>query len=261
METSQMPPSDVANHATVSSLPKPVYRQPAIDNPGRLFIAVEAEFRNPPQRQTETCPLYPRGSWLCVEGTAAAGVFILHSGRVKETLSSADGRKVIVRVLGPGEIVGLTSVLAGRNYEATTEALETTQAQFVCSEDFLQAMERSGQLCMDVVMQLSRNCMEVYRHLRRITFPVNVAQRVASLVLEWSACPAVSAKQGAPPRFKVLLTQEEIAQMVGSTRETVSRVLTDLRRKGRLRIKGVTWTVTNPEAMKELAEWGSTSRS
>jgi CRP-like cAMP-binding protein len=101
--------------------------------------------------------------------------------------------------------------------------------------------------------------MEVYRHLRRITFPVNVTQRVAFLVQEWSACSA-PAKAGGPLRFKVVLTQEEIAQMVDSTRETVSRVLTDLRRKGWLRIKGVTWTVTNPEAMKELAEWGSTSR-
>jgi CRP/FNR family transcriptional regulator, cyclic AMP receptor protein len=259
MEISKMLPLDIANHARILSYPKPVDQKPAAAGAGRPFIAIELGPHEEPHSHADSCPSYPRGSWLCVEGMAAAGVFIVHSGRVKETLSSADGKKLIVRVLGPGEMIGLASVLSGRNYESTAEALEPTHAQFVCSEDFLRTMNRSSQLSMAVAVQLGRNCREMHQHLRRITFPASVTQRVASLVQEWSSGSAAAAERD-PLRFKVVLTQDEIAQMVGSTRETVSRVLADLRRKGWLRIKGVTWTVTNPESMKEMAEWGSASR-
>lgn len=255
-----MQPSDVENHVRVSSLPELVYRPPAADNSRRRPVAVEVNPRREPRSPAKTCLLYPRGSWLFAQGSVANGVFVLHSGYVKETISSADGRRLIVRVAGPGEFVGLTAVLTGRNYDSTAEVLETTQAQFMPSEDFLRSMEDSGRFCIGVVTQLGRNCMDVYRHLRRITFPTNVTQRVAFLVQEW--CAGLDAPPaGAPLRLKVVLTQEEIAQMVDSTRETVSRVLMDLRRRGWLRIKGVSWTITNPAAMKELAEWGSTSRS
>lgn len=212
-----------------------------------------------PNTKKESYPSYPRGAWLCAEGSPATGVYIVRSGRVKETLSSSDGKKLIVRVLGPGQIVGLTAVLSGHLYDVTAEALELTQAEFISAKDFLHNMESSPQMGLSVVSQLSQNCKDVYDNLRRLTFPANVTQRLARLVQEWYQ-RALPGKEGQECRFQVTLTQEEIAQMVGSTRETVSRILMDFRRKGWLRAKGVTWVVTNPGALLRLAEAGERRR-
>lgn len=203
--------------------------------------------------QKQSYPSYPRGSWLCAEGSPATGVYIIRSGRVKETLCSADGRKLIVRVLGPGQIVGLTAVLGGHLYDATAEALELTQAEFISAKDFLQTVEHSSRWGLWVVTQLGQNCKQVYENLRRLSFPANVTERLARLVQEWSL-HCLPSRENSEPRFQVTLTQEEIAQMVGSTRETVSRILMDFRRKGWIRIKGVTWTLTNAAALRRLTE-------
>ena len=203
--------------------------------------------------QKQSYPSYPRGSWLCAEGSPATGVYIIRSGRVKETLCSSDGRKLIVRVLGPGQIVGLTAVLGGHLYDATAEALELTQAEFVSAKEFLQTIEHSSRWGLWVVTQLGQNCKQVYENLRRLSFPANVTERLARLVQEWSQ-NSLPSRDHSGPRFQVTLTQEEIAQMVGSTRETVSRILMDFRRKGWIRIKGVTWTLTNATALKRLTE-------
>jgi CRP/FNR family transcriptional regulator len=112
---------------------------------------------------------------------------------------------------------------------------------------------------LSVVSQLGQNCKDVYDNLRRLTFPANVTQRLARLVQEWYL-RAKPGREGQECRFQVTLTQEEIAQMVGSTRETVSRILMDFRRKGWIRARGVTWVVTNPGALLRLAEAGERRR-
>lgn len=208
-----------------------------------------------PSPQKQSYPSYPRGAWLCAEGTPATGVYIVRTGRVKETLNSSDGKRLIVRVLGPGQIVGLTAVLSGHLYDVTAEALELTQAEFISARDFLHTMETSCQVGLSVVLQLGQNCKDIYENLRRLTFPANVTQRLAGLLHEWYD-RALPGKEGQERRFQVTLTQEEIAQMVGSTRETVSRILMDFRRKGWIRVKGVTWTVTNPVAFLSMTEAG-----
>src|SRR5437870_10131963 len=81
--------------------------------------------------------VYPKGATLFVEGQSPRGVFILCSGKVKLSTSSADGKTLILRVPEKGEILGLAATVSGRPYQASAEVLEPAQANFISRSDFL----------------------------------------------------------------------------------------------------------------------------
>src|SRR6201998_3873690 len=80
---------------------------------------------------------YPKGATLFVEGQPARGVFILCSGRVKLSTSSAGGKTLILRISEPGEVLGLPATVTGTSYELTADVIEPTQANFISRQDFL----------------------------------------------------------------------------------------------------------------------------
>src|ERR1700739_3383646 len=80
---------------------------------------------------------YPKGATLFVEGQPARGVFVLCSGRVKLSTSSADGKTLILRISEPGEVLGLPATVTGTSYELTADVIEPTQANFISRQDFL----------------------------------------------------------------------------------------------------------------------------
>src|SRR5262249_23536803 len=107
---------------------------------------------------------------------------------------------------------------------------------------------------MKVAEQLTHNCKCAYREIRSLGLSNSVPEKVAKLLLEWAQHPlkAVGARPAPGIAIRVTLTQEEIAQMVGTSRETVSRTLSDFRKKGWLRVKGATWTILNQRALQSM---------
>ncbi|HEU4415967.1 MAG TPA: Crp/Fnr family transcriptional regulator [Candidatus Angelobacter sp.] len=197
--------------------------------------------------------VYPKGAMLCLEGQPARGVFVLCTGRAKLTTTSAEGKSIILRIAEPGEVLGLTAVVSGSPYEATIETLEPSQANFISQADFVHFVQEHPDVGMKVAKQLTHNCKCAYGEIRAIGLSNSVPEKIAKLVLKWSENPLDFARKN--PReiaIRVTLTQEEIAQFVGTSRETVSRVLGDFRKKGWLRIKGATWTILNKPALQSL---------
>jgi CRP/FNR family transcriptional regulator len=107
---------------------------------------------------------------------------------------------------------------------------------------------------MKVAKQLTHNCKCAYTEIRALGLSNSVPEKIAKLVLQWAEQPLdfPGRKKTGEIAIRVTLTQEEIAQFVGTSRETVSRVLGDFRKKGWLRIKGATWTITNKPALDHL---------
>jgi len=104
-----------------------------------------------------------------------------------------------------------------------------------------------------VAKQLTHNCKCAYDEIRSLGLSNSVPEKLAKLVLHWAEHPLeLSAKKPHETAIRVTLTQEEIAQLTGTSRETVSRVLTGFRKKGWLRIKGATWTIMNKTALESL---------
>jgi CRP/FNR family transcriptional regulator len=197
--------------------------------------------------------VYPRGTLLCLEGQAPRGIFILCTGRAKLVTTSSEGKSIILRIAEPGEVLGLTAAVSNSPYEATIETLEPSQANFISQTDFVHFLKDYPDVGLKVANQLTHNCKCAYNEIRSIGLSNSVPEKIAKLVLKWAdqPLPAASRKPN-EISFRVTLTQEEIAQFVGTTRETVSRVLSDFRKKGWLRIKGVIWTILNKDALESM---------
>src|SRR5580658_1943336 len=164
---------------------------------------------------------YPRGAVLFTEGQNPRGVYILCNGRVKLFGASAAGKAVIFRIAEPGEIIGLPSTLSGKPYELTAEALEPTQANFVRREDFLAFLRLHGETALRVAEMLSNIYHATCQEVRYLGLSGSAAEKLARFLLDLK--PAKNTEPG-QIRANLTLTHEEIAEMIGSSRETVSRL-------------------------------------
>jgi CRP/FNR family transcriptional regulator, cyclic AMP receptor protein len=197
---------------------------------------------------------YPNGGLFFMEGQPASGVFLLRSGKVKESIASNKGKTAIVRVAGPGDILGLSAVLAGDIYQSSAETLQPTHADFMRKAPFLRLLNTSAELAKMVATQLSRNCKEAYDSIRCFGLCASVSERVACLLLQWAECPLTNVSPNTVGiKIRVPFTHEEMAQFVGSTRETMSRVLAEFRRRKWLSVAGSVWTIVNEGEIRRVA--------
>ena len=192
---------------------------------------------------------YPKGALLFLEGQAARGIFVLCSGRAKLSTSSSDGKTLILRIAEPGEVLGLSATVSGRPYELTAELLEPSQANFVARKDFLEFLRANGEAALHVAQELCNNYHSAYAEIRSLGLSASASDKLVKLLLQWTE---KSEQGGGEIRIKNTLTHEEIAQLIGASRETVTRSLGDLKKKGLIQVKGSTLMVRNRAALEKL---------
>lgn len=194
--------------------------------------------------------LYPKGSLLFVEGEDPRGVFILCSGRAKLTTSSTEGKTLIVKIAEPGEVLGASATILGKPYEVSAETIEPSQLNFIKREDFLKYLNTHPEACLHTAQQLSEKYHSAQREIRSLGLSQTTSEKLARLLLDWCDRGGEQTTKGI--RLKVLLTHEEIAQMIGTTRETVTRLLSDFKRKKMIDVKGSSMFVLNRTQMENL---------
>jgi CRP/FNR family transcriptional regulator, cyclic AMP receptor protein len=192
---------------------------------------------------------YPKGASLFVEGQSPRGVFILCTGRVKLSASSADGRTLILRVAEAGEVLGMPASVTGKPYELTANVLEPTQANFIRRQDFLNFLRDHGEAALRVAQQLGEIYHSAIGELRSIGLSHSVSEKLARFLLDLSPCQD---EQKDEVRVTLTLTHEEIAQMIGASRETVTRLFTDFKKKQLLQVRGSTLIIKNKAALESL---------
>lgn len=179
---------------------------------------------------------YPKGAMLFVEGQESRGAFILCKGKAKLYTSSSDGRTIILRIVQPGEVLGLTSTIGNKAYEATAEILEPSQVNFLPKAEFLRFLAEHGEASLHVGKQLSANCASAYDEIRCLGLSASSTEKLARMLLSWAAPEMKPGTNEA--RVTLSLTHEEIAQMIGASRETVTRIFSTLKKKNLVSIKG-----------------------
>ncbi|HEV8660259.1 MAG TPA: Crp/Fnr family transcriptional regulator [Thermoanaerobaculia bacterium] len=194
--------------------------------------------------------VYPKGSLLFVEGEQPRGIFILCSGRAKLTTSSTEGKVLIVRIAEPGEVLGASATILGKPYEVSAETIEPAQLNFVKRDDFLKFLTTDSEACMHTAQQLSEKYHSAQREIRSLGLAQTTGEKLAKLLLDWCDRDGEETPKGV--RLKVLLTHEEIAQMIGTTRETVTRLLSEFKRRKVIDVKGSTVNVMQREALAEM---------
>ena len=173
--------------------------------------------------------LYPKGSVLMVEGLKARGVYVLCAGHAKLSITSAEGRSFIVRLARPGNLLGLQATLVAKPYEATVETLTPCQVDFISRKDLLFLLGRHNSYDLSLVITVGTDFTEFIEHARAQLFSVSIHQRLAHLLVRLGDELGEPTRAGI--RLNSLLTHEDFAQMIGSSRETVTRSLSMLKRK------------------------------
>ena len=200
-------------------------------------------------RQTST---HPKGAVLFVEGQPAGGVFVLCSGRAKLTVSSARGHSLIVRVAETGDALGLSAVMSNAAYEVRAETLEPMRVSFLPRSDFLRLLQRHSEVTLRVAEHLSFELRAAYQQVARIALASTARAKLAGLLLDWAGRDA--AHESAGIRFELCLTHEEVGALIGSSRETVTRLLSEFRRRGLIQTKGAFITLPDPTELSQ-AYW------
>ena len=194
--------------------------------------------------------IYPGNALLFVEGQTPRGVFVVCAGKVKLSTMSKDGKILILKVADEGEVLGLSAALTGTCYEITAETLGPCQVNFVDRDAMVKLMEKYGELGVRSAVALGKEFQTVYRDIHEMVLSRSSAGKLARLLLSWMPHRE---QNDCEVRVRATLTHEEMAQMIGASRETVTRLLIELRKKEFIRLEGSTLVIRDRLALEALA--------
>jgi CRP/FNR family cyclic AMP-dependent transcriptional regulator len=193
---------------------------------------------------------YPAGALLFLERQDPRGVFVLCAGQVKLSISSSAGKTLILRIAKPGEILGLMATMTGIPYEVTAETLHPCQVAFVRRDDFLRFVAKHPEAYQGAVKQLSTLYSGACDQLRTVGLSASAPEKLARLLLDWST-EAKDTKQRT--QVKLPLTHGEIAEFIGTTRETVTRTLSEFKSRHLVALEGSTLMISNRAALESIS--------
>ena len=191
---------------------------------------------------------YPSGAILFGEAEPARGMYLVGRGRIKLSICASDGRTLILRVAGEGEALGIAASISRRDYEATAETLEPCEVSFIRQSDLLRLVRVHGELAFWVTRQLSLNYNSTCREIRDLMLSESASEKLARLLVHWLP----EKEEGKTCQMKLAMTHEEIGQMIGTSRETVTRLFAGFKKQQLIQLKGSTLLVPNRTALESL---------
>jgi CRP/FNR family cyclic AMP-dependent transcriptional regulator len=195
---------------------------------------------------------YPRGSVLFREGKKSRAVYVINSGSVKLSTTSSEGRTLILRVAEPGDVLGISAVLAEGEFETTAEAMQPCRVSILRGADLSHMLQTYGGVSLSTARALASEYQAAFDEARMIALSGSAKGRLASLILRWAV---TNERLPSPsPFIPMSLTHDELAGMTGTTRETMTRALSQLRRDKIIALNGMALTVLNPTALQLCSE-------
>lgn len=199
--------------------------------------------------QASLTTTYPTGAMLFAEAQSPRGVFIVRRGRVKLSICGSDGRTLILRIVESGCPLGVAAVISGRPYEATAETQEPCEVSFLRQVDLLRLMRLHGEIALWVTQHISQDYACTCREIRDLILSDSASEKLARLLVGWLD---QNIKSKNPTQVKMALTHEEIGQMIGSSRETVSRLLAGFKKQRLIQQTGSTIVIPDRVALESL---------
>lgn len=191
----------------------------------------------------------PAGAILFVEGQAPRGMFVICSGRVNLSTTSKEGKLLLLKTADAGEVVGLSATISGLGYEVTAETAVPSQVSFINRAHVLELMQTDSEFSMRSARFLSTGFHEAYRDIRDLMLSKTSAGKLARLLLSQSPFPE---PKGQEIRIPSSMTHEEMGHRIGASRETVTRLLTNLKKKHLIRLDGPTLVIRDRTALEAL---------
>ncbi len=194
--------------------------------------------------------IMPDGAVLFVEGQTARGMFVLCSGVVKLSTTSKEGKVLILKQAVAGEVLGLSAAISGTSYEMTAETASACQLNFISRQDLMTLLQNESEAGVHAALWLSREFQGAYRDIHDLVLARSSSGKLARLLL---SCAPRGVQESQELHLRSAMTHEEMAQRIGSSRETVTRLLSELKKKRLIRLEGATLVIRNRTGLEALA--------
>src|SRR5215218_356543 len=189
---------------------------------------------------------YPKGSVILFQGDPGDSLYVLRQGRVKVVLIGEDGREVILGVLEPGAHFGELALIDDQPRSAHVIAMEDAQLLILRREDFRRRVDANPSVAWALLCELSRRLRRADEKIGGLVL-LDVPGRISRLLLDLSA-------ETSNGTIDKPLTHQTIAQMIGASRETVSRAMKEFQEEGLIRVERRRIAVANREALEKRAQ-------
>ncbi len=156
-----------------------------------------------------------------------------------------------MKIALPGDVLGLGAVISGSTYEVTAETIQPSQIKSIMRADYLTFLARHGEGSLHAAKALSDDYKAAFFDARLLALSGSTAGRLAGILLDWGRTAATGGTF--EMRFTMALTHEELASMVGSTRETVTRMLTRFKKDLLIEVHGSSILIVAPILLEQLA--------
>ncbi|HEY6372179.1 MAG TPA: Crp/Fnr family transcriptional regulator [Candidatus Sulfotelmatobacter sp.] len=205
----------------------------------------------PRLNDVKSTAVYPKGAMLFIERQQPRGVFVQCTGKVKLSTSSREGKTIITKISDTGGVLGLNAVVSNRPYEVTAEMMEPGQANFIPRDSWLHTLQDHPEVAVKVAQPLSRNYCVAYEEIGTLGLAASPSEKFAKLLLSWST---ESAQEDGSAQVKLTLTHEEVAAIIGTWRQTVSRLFSEFKNKQLMQLKGATLIIRSQIALEKTVQ-------
>jgi len=198
---------------------------------------------------SKTCQSFKKGQTIFEEGAYPHGLYCINSGKIKVTQTGADGREHIVHLCKDGDVMGYRAVLSGDKYSCSAVALENSSVCFIPTKVFIAMVEKDPKLAFKIIHLFSNELKIAERNITDIA-QKSVKERLAQGLLLLKESYGFENDNAT---INVAMTREDIANIVGTARETVIRLLFELERGGILGLDGKKIKILDQPKLLRLA--------
>jgi CRP/FNR family transcriptional regulator len=190
-----------------------------------------------------------RGEIVFSEGDPGNGFYVVIDGQVKVYKLSPEGKEQILHIIRPGEPFGEVAVFAGRSFPANAEAIEAGRLLFLPRTSFVELIRRNPSLAMNMLAVLSRRLRQFTLQVENLSLK-EVPGRLASYLL------VLSAEQGDAAAVELPISKGQLASLLGTIPETLSRIFARMTDQGMIGVRGKTIDLLDRSGLKAVAEQG-----
>ncbi len=196
---------------------------------------------------------YQRDDYVFLEGEAPEALFIVKTGKVKVVRHSTDGKDVVLRVAGPGQLLGTVAVFDGSGYPGTAQVIEECMLLVIARNDCLTLVTRYPVFALAVIADLGNRLRSSAEQIRSLAVE-RVEQRIARTLLKLGASAGADQAEGRV--IEMPLTRQDVADMTGTTVETAIRVMSKFRRAELIKTRRGKVVLVDLDALQDIADSG-----
>ena len=193
---------------------------------------------------------YKKGHTIFFQGNPPFGLYCINSGKIKVTKMGSDGKESIVRIAGPGDVLGHRSLFSNENYSATATVIEDSAICFLDKKYIYKALQDEPSIALNLIQKLSKEMGQAEAKSAAMS-QKNVRERLAELLL--TLYKSYGVKEGSRKKLDIKLTREEMASMVGTANETIIRFISEFKEEGLIEQEGKVIYILDEEKLIEFA--------